>query len=142
MNKKPTEDMEFEVDSEGDIDPLKSVPKSERQKRKEKLKKQRERERELEERGKRKESQFEVVPAAGGVADNAVGNLASEEQRRKQELIKAGMGKALDDEVRTCGQMMGCVACERGLCSAAVVRACESQNPLVDGGVVFQLTVA
>lgn len=87
-------------DSEGDILPLAGVPASERQKRKDKLRKERQREQVKEDRRKKKDTMFEVVAADDSKVEAAIGSQAKQEQEWKKEMIRAGMGKALDDEVR------------------------------------------
>ena len=66
-------DMGGGSDSDGDIDPLRDVPKSDRQKRKDKLRKVRDKEAVLDARKRKKEGEFEVGGAATGtLAQGAV----------------------------------------------------------------------
>jgi hypothetical protein len=104
-------------DSEGDVLPLASVPLSERQKRKEKLRKERDREKLKEDRRKKKDSLFEVVAADDSKVEAAIGSQAKQELEWKKEMIRAGMGKALDDEVSRLRFVYGCVrSCFDGVC--------------------------
>ena len=71
------------VDSDGDIDPLRDIPKSERQKRKDKLRKVREKDAAIDARKRKKDGDFEVI-------DDAQHEVITEAMKKKQELIRAG----------------------------------------------------
>ena len=70
-------------DSDGDIDPLRDIPKSERQKRKDKLRKVREKDAAIDARKRKKDGDFEVI-------DDAQHEVITEAMKKKQELIRAG----------------------------------------------------
>jgi hypothetical protein len=54
------DEVDLGSDSDGDVDPLRGVPKSERQKRKDKLRKAREKESIIDARKRKKDGDFEV----------------------------------------------------------------------------------
>ena len=60
------DEVDLGSDSDGDVDPLRGVPKSERQKRKDKLRKAREKESIIDARKRKKDGDFEV----GGSCDS------------------------------------------------------------------------